>query len=186
MRKLLIAIGLLALTGLTGCDWFDKPAPVAVTCHCAPPLRGTVAPPPPAASAHVERTRTYRRYAYRGHRYSRHRRYGYRWHKRYAEGSLDIYNYSSHSRSYGGYAYGYGYDYGHRHGHRHHERGFRGHGGHERGFRASTRVWADGYDRRHIYDRSAVRHYVYQARVRRAQEPDRLDPWRGYNDDWDW
>jgi hypothetical protein len=187
MRNLLIAIGLLALTGLTGCDWWSKPAPpVAVTCHCAPPLRGSVAPPA-AASARAERTRTYRRHAYHSHRYHRH---GHRWHKRYAEGSMDIYNYSSHSRSYGeshygGYAYGYGHGYGYsyrgrRHGHHHGDRR------HERGFRGATQVWADGYGRRHLYDRSAVRHYVYQARVRRAQGPERLDPWHGYNDDWDW
>ncbi len=185
MRTLPLLLALAATTALTGCDLWHKPPPpkpVTVTCNCNPPIRGsrdveierTVRETPAPRRAHY-RGHGYRHYA-SGHRYYRGHRY--QWHQREAERAVEIYNYSSSSHSYGSGHSGYGYGYG-------------GHGsaccGDDR-LRAgeSTRVWADGYGRRHIYDQSAVRHYSYQAHVARAQEADRLDPWHGYDDDWDW
>lgn len=124
MRKLWIAIGLLACTALAGCNaGHKKPAPPKgdVTCNCAPPLSGTATLPLPApaperpprtvASRHVaphrvthRRRVVHRRYAVR-HTTRRHRTYAhgsrqYEWNKRDAETSLDIYNYTSGSVSY--------------------------------------------------------------------------------------
>jgi len=182
MRKVLIAIGLLACTGLAGCDEWDrltgttKAAPVA--CNCAAPIRGArdveiertvrLAPPRQRSARH----HATRRYAY-GHAHS--------WHESYAERSVDIYGYSSHSQSYGAHGSAYGERYGYSEGH--------GHGGAccERGgaTEESSGVWADGYGRRHRTDQSAVSHYSYEAHQRALETPERLDPWHGYNDDWD-
>ena len=180
MRKLPLLIGLLACTALTGCDWWHKAPPQAVACHCTAPV---------AAPAQTETTRELRssQYAATGERYAtppsyrpvrrhagtRHRssqyayrhhafrQHGYNWSERQAERSVDSYGYSSSSRSYGGSGYGYGYG-----------RGGDCCGGGAGGaqFSGTTRVWADGYGRRHIYDQSAVRHYAYQAHVRRTGE----------------
>ncbi len=165
MQKALLAIGLLALTGLSGCDVWNRivepPKPAAVTCPCAPAQPAAELPAPAAAPrvARAVRHHAGRRYATRG----------YRWHERYAESSVDVYGYSSGSRSYGG-EYGAGHE------------AVPGGEGH---FTSSTRVWADGYGRRHIYDQSAVAHYAYQAHVRAAQHASRRDPWHGYDDSWD-
>lgn len=205
MRKLAIAMGLLGCLGLTGCWWQSPPppSPLTVTCHCAAPIRGSVAT---AAAAPVRQARPRHHYAHyahssRGHRYYVRGSRRYDWHKREAERSVDSYGYSSHSRryssrsdgtdSYGTGHYGSGYATG-----RAYRYGAEGHGGgaccesgssaQESRFSQSTRVWADGYGRRHIYDQSAARHYAYQARQRIAQTPERLAPWHGYDDDWDW
>lgn len=183
MRKIPLLLGLLACTALTGCDWWHKAPPQHVTCHCTAPAPMAAAPVDvaPARTAmrgsDYTRERRVRRHHYR-HYAHRHHYDGYRWHKRQAERSVDIYGYSSASRSYGGgSAHGYAYGYGSGHG---------GDccGGHARGRSGTTRVWADGYGRRHIYDESAVRHYAWQAHVRRKGEGARLDPWHGYDDDW--
>ncbi len=160
MRKALFVIGLLAATGLTGCDWWDKPAPqpVVVTCQCAPPLRGSndvwvkkVTRINPVPDRH---------YADSGH--------GYRRHDSYAERSVDTYGYSSESRGYGE-GYGRGESYG--------EAGERS--------RASARAWEDGYGRRHLYDAGEANYYSDQSYQRIAETPARLDPWHGYDDDWE-
>lgn len=156
MRKALVAIGLLAATGLTGCDWWNKPAPqpVAVTCQCAPPIRGTLAP----AAVQRETGRA-------SHRYAAHRDRRY---ERYAESSADIYGYSSESHSYGE-GYGGGGTYGES----------------EERFRDSARVWEDGYGRRHLYDAGEAGYYADQSHRRFAETQARLDPWHGYDDDWE-
>ena len=165
MQKALLAIGLLALTGLSGCDVWDRivepPRPAAVTCPCAP-AQAAAEVPAPAAAPRVARHE--RHYAARGYAAR-----GYRWHERYAESSVDVYGYSSGSQSYGA-EYG-GAPEGVPEGEGH--------------FTGSTRVWADGYGRRHIYDQSAVAHYAYQAHMRDEQRATRLDPWHGYDDSWD-
>lgn len=161
MRKLALLIGLLAITGLTGCDWFSKPKPqpVVVTCKCAAPaMRGSIEPPAVAAPARREAHR-YSRYHHDRHRYA-HNGSRYDWHKRDAERSVDRYDYSSHSHRYG-------------------EEG-------EGRAAGTTRIWTDGYGRRHVYDVSAERHYAYQTHIARAQEAERLSPWHGYDDDWDY
>ena len=195
MRTVLIAIGLLVCAAaLTGCDVWDKltgsspaPQPPAVACNCAPPIRGArdvetertvrVAPP----RRHDTRHQVYHRYAY-GHAHS--------WHESDAERSVDIYGYSSQSQSssahgYGhGEAYGYSEEYGYSEAHRRGGAccGDDAHGGYAE---ESSGVWADGYGRRHRYDQSAVSHYAYDAHERAKETPERLDPWHGYNDDWD-
>jgi len=185
MRKVLIAIGLLACTGLAGCDVWDKltstPKPAPVTCNCAPPIRGArdveiertvrLAPPHQRTARH----HSYRRYAY-GHAHS--------WHESYAERSVDIYGYSSQSQSSSAHGYGTseGYGYSESHGHVGDCCGQDEHRGYAE---ASSGVWADGYGRRHRYDQSAVSHYSYEAQERAKETPERLDPWHGYNDDWD-
>ncbi|MDE3117111.1 MAG: hypothetical protein KGL26_16035 [Pseudomonadota bacterium] len=172
MQKALLAIGLLALTGLSGCDVWDRivepPKPAAVTCPCAPALRAAEVPAPLAAP---RAARSERHYATR-----RDAAHGYRWQRRYAESSIDIYDYSSASSRYGAHHYGDRRDehYGV------HQQGEEG-----RQFGEGTRIWADGYGRRHIYDQSAVAHYVDQAQVRAEETPSRLDPWHGYDDNWD-
>lgn len=165
MRRVLLAIGLLAATGLAGCDRWDalwnKPAPqpVAVTCQCAPPIRGTVAPA--SAAAAESHASVHRRAAH-----------GYRYGHRYAGRSEDIYNYSSPSRgSYGG-ASGYG------------EEGY-GYRSRQEGTGERARAWEDGYGRRHLYDAGEASYYEEQSHARVAQTPERLDPWHGYDDDWD-
>lgn len=192
MRTVLIAIGLAACAAaLTGCGLWDRltapPKPQTVVCRCAPALRGArdVATEGTAQRAPV------RRYA-RHHHYRHHYRHyagsnAYRWKKRYAERSVDVYNYTSHARHSGAYGYARGEGYGYRYGYGYH--GHYGHGWHiprrDHHYGSTTRVWADGYGRRHIYDESAVRHYIYAAHQRARQLPERLDPWHGYNDDWD-
>lgn len=182
MRKVLIAIGLLACASLTGCDVWDRltatqtPAPVA--CNCTAPIRG---------ARDVEIERTVRLAPPRQHSASRqsYRRYSHgsshAWHKSYAERSVDIYGYSSQSQSYGAHGSVYGESYGYSEGH--------GHGGdccgHGEYAEESSGVWADGYGRRHRTDQSAVSHYSWMARQRAKETPERLDPWHGYNDDWD-
>lgn len=187
MRKISLLLALGACIALTGCDWWhSKPAqPVTVNCNCRPPIRGALTAPPPVQ--HTARRTVYRR-SYRRHRaahyaYAYHRHYAhgsrrYLWHKRNAEASMDIYGYSSSSHV--SSSHGYGRAYGHGYG-----ESCCGEGGLRAHYGATTRVWADGYGRRHIYDESAVKHYVYQAHQRRAQESERLDPWHGYNDDWE-
>lgn len=177
MQKALFTAGLLALTGLSGCGVWDRiveppkpaPTPSVATCPCAPALRGVEAAP-------VEAPRAARRESHHaGRHYAAYTAHGYRWQRRYAESSVDIYDYSSASSHYGAHHYGYREDVPH---------GVRG--GEEGGqFGGSTRVWADGYGRRHIYDQSAVAHYSYQAQTRDEQRATRQDPWHGYNDDWD-
>jgi len=171
MQKALFAIGILALAGLSGCGVWDRivepPKPAVVTCPCAPALRGAETPaaaPAPRVAQHDSR------YAHR--RYAAYTAHSYRWQRRYAESSVDIYDYSSASSHYG--ARHYGDREGVPHGVR---------GGEEGGqFGGSTRVWADGYGRRHIYDQSAVAHYTYQAQTRDEQRATRQDPWHGYDD----
>ena len=149
MRKLPLLIVVLACLSLTGCDWWDHlwgttpPKPPVVVCRCAPALRGSVAPAPKPVARRAR------------HRHRHHARYA--WHKRDAERSVDIYDYSSRSRA-------------------HRERPEHARNAH---------IWADGYGRRHLYDDSAVAHYTYEAHQRHAQQAQRLDPWHGYNDDWD-
>ena len=166
MRKLLIAIGLLAAAGLTGCNNNDSqpapPKPASTSCNCTIPVQPAAAAPA-ARQQHVATTR--HRWH---HRHMAGYAYGHRWHKRYAERAVDIYNYSSASHGTDTY---------------HHD--FHGADHAEGQYGDTTRVWADGYGRRHIYDESAVAHYVYQARERVAQSRTRFDPWHGYDDDWD-
>lgn len=178
MRTVLIAIGLLACAAaLTGCDEWDRltapPKPQAVTCNCAPPMRG---------ARDVEIERTVRLAPPRQHDASRHSDRGYShgsshaWHRSYAERSVDIYGYASRSQSYGAHGRGDGEAYGGE---------CCGGDAHAAAAAQSSGVWADGYGRRHRYDRSAVRHYRWMARQRAKESPERLDPWHGYNDDWD-
>lgn len=192
MRTLTLALGLLTSLALTGCDFWHKPPPpkpVTVNCNCAAPA----AAPAAVASEDTPRVQPVRHRRHHGaHRgYRAHYGHGsrrYEWHKRYAERSVDIYNYSSSSQHYGahGYAHGEAYGYG-AYGEGHGAGGCCEHGGRRAGrFGETKRVWADGYGRRHIYDESARRHYAYQARQRIAQTPDRLDPWHAYDEDWDW
>lgn len=182
MRTVLIAIGLVAcIAALTGCDVWDKltssPKPQVVTCNCAPPIRGS-------RDVTVERTERFapppRRYARHSYRRIAHSS-SYAWHRSYSERSVDIYNYSSPSQGSGahGYATGEGYEYGYGHGGCCDHRGGQGYA------EAASGVWADGYGRRHRTDQSAVRHYTYEAHQRALETPQRLDPWHGYNDDWD-
>ncbi|MDE2014107.1 MAG: hypothetical protein KGJ75_14380 [Alphaproteobacteria bacterium] len=174
MRKAFLVIGLAALAGLSGCDVWDRivepPKPAVVTCQCAPALPATPAPAPAPRLARTVRHHAYRRYAANQYAGS-----SYRWHRRYAESGVDIYDYSSASSHYGHSHYGE--DHGEHYGVRQDKEGDH--------FTGNTRVWADGYGRRHIYDQSAVAHYAYQARVRAEQGHSRRDPWHGYNDDWD-
>lgn len=171
MRAAPLLLGLLACTALTGCDWWDRALPAQARCHCTAPVPVAAAPAPPLRQAQYAERETG---AYRGHAYRHHRRHD--WHRREAERSVDIYGYSSSSQGYAGSGYGYGAD---------HDNGCCGDDEWHARDGETTRIWADGYGRRHLYDESAVRHYAYQAHVRRRDEPARLDPWHGYDDDWD-
>jgi hypothetical protein len=210
MRKFPLLIGLLACIPLAGCNWWPghKPAPqrVTVTCHCEPPIRGAAGAAPVARhERHADHRRrrsarhTAHRYAYHSHRYARGSR-RYLWNTRRAEASVDRYNYSSASRRYGrhrhGHATGYagGYSQGwHAYGSGRHESqraygsdsGYAHHRALQRRYGRGAHIWVDGFGRRHIYDQSAVRYYSYQVHMQRKLLPERLDPWHGYNDDWD-
>ncbi len=116
MRKLWVAIGLLACTALAGCNnnfahkKVAAPQPLT-TCNCSPPIRGSEAAPAAvpehrAARRYVERRHAERRYAVRRaapRHYARVRSTGgsrqYEWNTADAEASVDIYNYTSGSTS---------------------------------------------------------------------------------------
>jgi hypothetical protein len=196
MRKISLLIALTAALALTGCHWWpgQKAERVVVRCNCTGAqhrtARGRIVRR--VRPAHTLTRHRYRRVARLHHRSmrsqyhsARHQRANsragsrrYIWHKRQAEAAVDAYGYSSSSHvSHSAMQASGDTMMQSRAAHARH-------GAMPAHYGGQTRVWADGYGRRHIYDQSAVRHYAYEAHMRKKQGPARRDPWHGYDDDW--